>query len=148
MSAGPSHLIRPTPINHPHPPVHPPGHPPVHPPVVVHPPGHPPVVVHPPGHPPVVVHPPGHPPVVQHHPHHFPHWVLRNGVWVIVNEEIQAAPVVSSAMRVAPQAVCSCLTKTYTPDGVVVFADVCTNESASADSAAGDATQTPTSATQ
>ena len=39
---------------------------------------------------------------------------------------------------------CTCLTKNYTPTGLVVFADICTKESASApvDSTA-DATQAP-----
>jgi hypothetical protein len=72
---------------------------------------------------------------------------------------------------VAPEPVvgpCTCLTKNYTPDGLVVFADVCTEEAASArvfgpaadvtppptppnaptpptDGKASDATQAPTS---
>jgi hypothetical protein len=41
---------------------------------------------------------------------------------------------------------CTCLTKTYTQDGLVVFADVCTNEAASArvDGTAADITPLPT----
>jgi hypothetical protein len=42
---------------------------------------------------------------------------------------------------------CTCLTKSYTPSGLVVFADVCTKESASASvygNASADATQVPT----
>ena len=33
---------------------------------------------------------------------------------------------------VASSGPCTCLTKTYTPDGLVMFADVCTKEAASA----------------
>ncbi len=40
---------------------------------------------------------------------------------------------------------CTCLTKTYTPSGLVVFADVCTKELASASvDGSADATQVPT----
>ena len=46
---------------------------------------------------------------------------------------------------VAATGPCTCLTKTYTRDGLVVFADVCTNEAASArvDGTAADATEAP-----
>jgi hypothetical protein len=75
------------------------------------------------------------------HEHHR-RWAFRNGVWVEVDE------VVADTVDVAPAVVpgpCTCLTKNYTPTGLVVFADICTKESASApvDSAA-DATQAPT----
>jgi hypothetical protein len=42
---------------------------------------------------------------------------------------------------------CTCLIKTYTPAGLVVFSDMCTKESASAPvgTSTSDATQTPTS---
>jgi hypothetical protein len=75
------------------------------------------------------------------HEHHR-HWAFRNGIWVEVED------VVADAVDVAPVAApgpCTCLTKTYTPAGLVVFADICTKESASApvDSTA-DATQAPT----
>src|ERR1700683_3465920 len=74
------------------------------------------------------------------HEHHR-HWAFRNGIWV---EDIDVA----DAVDVAPAAVpgpCTCLTKNYTPTGLVVFADICTKESASApvDNTA-DATQAPT----
>jgi hypothetical protein len=78
---------------------------------------------------------------VWHHPHM--HWVFRGGVWVEADDvAIDVAP----ATPVAPGP-CTCLTKTYTPDGLVVFADVCTKESASAPAAndAADASQAPTS---
>jgi hypothetical protein len=75
------------------------------------------------------------------HEHHR-HWAFRNGLWVEVDD------VVADAVDVAPAAMpgpCTCLTKNYTPTGLVVFADICTKESASApvDSAA-DATLAPT----
>lgn len=42
---------------------------------------------------------------------------------------------------------CTCLVKDYTPDGLVVFTDMCTKESASApvDGRASNATDLPTS---
>ena len=46
---------------------------------------------------------------------------------------------------------CTCLTKTYTQDGLVVFADVCTKEAASArvgGGATSDATPEPPTNTQ
>ena len=48
-------------------------------------------------------------------------------------------------MSVASPGPCTCLTKTYTQDGLVVFADVCTKEAASAPvgGAPSDATPTP-----
>ena len=46
---------------------------------------------------------------------------------------------------VAAPGPCTCLTKTYTPSGLVVFADICTKESASASvDGSADATQVPT----
>ena len=79
---------------------------------------------------------PGHP--GHWHPHHG-HWLFRDGVWVDIDA--------GEAPYVAPTpGPCTCLTKNYTPDGLVVFADVCTKESASApvDGRATDATQVPT----
>jgi hypothetical protein len=73
------------------------------------------------------------------HEHHR-HWAFRNGIWVEVDD------VVGDAVDAAPAAgPCTCLTKNYTPAGLVVFADICTKESASApvDSTA-DATLAPT----
>jgi len=49
---------------------------------------------------------------------------------------IYGAPVVATSYAVAPVAAaaprCTCLTKEYTQDGLVVFQDVCTKEVASA----------------
>jgi hypothetical protein len=72
------------------------------------------------------------------HEHHR-HWAFRNGIWIEV-DDVDAVDTVD----VAPGP-CTCLTKNYTPTGLVVFADICTKESASApvDSSA-DATQAPT----
>jgi hypothetical protein len=94
---------------------------------------------------PVRPRPPGHPPiwVWHHHDHH--HWVFRGGRWIIEDLAAVESPVVlPSASSPAP---CTCLTKTYTPTGLVVFADVCTKESASAPAVddTADATQQPTS---
>jgi hypothetical protein len=91
-------------------------------------------------------------PIVVPHPHfpghiwafnHHHHWVFRGGRWMFDDVEVDAvaAPIVTTA-----PGPCTCLTKNYTPSGLVVFADVCTKESASApvDSTA-DASQAPTS---
>ena len=71
------------------------------------------------------------------HPHG--HLVFRGGRWIVIDEVVDAAPI-------APvSGPCTCLTKTYTPDGLVVFADVCTREAASArvDGGADAATPVP-----
>jgi hypothetical protein len=78
------------------------------------------------------------------HPHHHGHWVFRFGHWIVVDDVVEEAP----ATVVAPAAIpgpCTCLTKNYTPSGLVVFADICTKESASApvDGSAGDTSQAP-----
>jgi hypothetical protein len=84
--------------------------------------------------------------IIGHHPfppHHHHHWVFRGGHWIVLGDEVVAAPVVERAVMPGP---CSCLTKTYTPEGLVVFADVCTRESASAPALedTADASQAPT----
>jgi hypothetical protein len=75
------------------------------------------------------------------HWHHHHHWIFRDGIWVDidggVDDGFDVAPVV------ATPGPCTCLTKTYTPDGLVVFADVCTNEAASARVDGTDAAMTP-----
>jgi hypothetical protein len=89
--------------------------------------------------------PPIHPPIWVWH-HHFPHhWVFRGGHWIVEDVAAVESPVVlPPASTPAP---CTCLTKTYTPAGLVVFADVCTKESASAPATddTADASQAPTS---
>jgi hypothetical protein len=76
-----------------------------------------------------------------HHHHHHWHWVFRGGRWIEGDDvAVDATP----APVVAPGP-CNCLTKTYTPTGLVVFADICTKESASAPAAddTADASQAP-----
>jgi hypothetical protein len=95
-----------------------------------------------PGHPiiPIPIHP--LPPIVLHHHHH--HWVFRGGRWIVLEDVVDEAPATVAAVSDAGP--CTCLTKTYTPSGLVVFADVCTKESASAQvfGSVGDATQEST----
>jgi hypothetical protein len=73
--------------------------------------------------------------------HHHGHWIFRGGRWIIIDDVVDEVPVVEPA-----PGPCTCLTKNYTPDGLVVFADLCTKESASArvDGKAADATRAPT----
>ena len=78
---------------------------------------------------------PGRPGHWTFHPHG--HLVFRGGHWITIDEVVDAAPV---APVPGP---CTCLTKTYTPDGLVVFADICTNEAASARVDGGPAAATP-----
>ena len=86
----------------------------------------------------------------RHHHHHW-HWVLRGGRWIDVEDVGVETDVETPATAVElPPAVtpapCTCLTKTYTPTGLVVFADVCTKESASAPATddTADASTAPT----
>ena len=82
--------------------------------------------------------------VILHHPHHHHHhWVFRHGHWIVLGEDIVEAPVLERTVSPGP---CSCLTKTYTPEGLVVFADICTRESASAPAMddTADASKAPT----
>ena len=58
-----------------------------------------------------------------HWNHHHHHMVRLHGVYV--------RPV-SYAVRAAEPGPCTCLTKGYTPEGMVVFKDQCTKEMASA----------------
>src|SRR5215831_8873821 len=72
-------------------------------------------------------HPNGHP---HGHPgghHHERHWVRwHNHIWVR-----PVGFVVRDTTAVQPGP-CTCLTKIYTPEGMVVFQDLCTKEMASA----------------
>ena len=77
--------------------------------------------IFPPGHPGF----PGHPGWWWHH--HYGHWFFRDGRWIVIDDVG-----VADAPAGLPPGPCTCLTKTYTPDGLVVFADVCTSEAASA----------------
>jgi hypothetical protein len=73
-----------------------------------------------------------------YHPHG--HLVFRFGRWIVIDDVVDAAPVAPVAPVAGP---CTCLTKTYTADGLVVFADVCTKEAASARVDGGPAAATP-----
>ena len=88
--------------------------------------------------------PPRRPPIWVWHHHHHHHWVFRGDRWIIDDVAVEAPVVLPPAVTPAP---CTCLTKTYTPTGLVVFADVCTKESASAPATddTADASQAPTS---
>jgi hypothetical protein len=76
-----------------------------------------------------------------HRPHFRPNWCHRWHHHCRIHVRwprplIYAAPVVAASYAVAPVAAaaprCTCLTKEYTQDGLVVFQDVCTKELASA----------------
>jgi hypothetical protein len=85
---------------------------------------------------------PGHP---GHWTHwHKHHWKFRDGVWIDIDGGVDDDSYDASVA--ATPGPCTCLTKTYTQDGLVVFADVCTNEAASArvDGTAADITPLPT----
>lgn len=84
------------------------------------------------------------PPIWVWHHHHHHHWVFHGGRWIIDDVAVAAPADVAPLPAVAPSP-CTCLTKTYTPTGLVVFADVCTKESASAPATddTADASQAP-----
>jgi hypothetical protein len=81
---------------------------------------------------------PGHPGRWTFHPHG--HLVFRFGRWIMIDDVADAAPIAPVAPVAGP---CTCLTKTYRQDGLVVFADVCTKEAASARVDGGPAAATP-----
>jgi hypothetical protein len=81
---------------------------------------------------------PGNPGRWTFHPHG--HLAFRFGRWITIDDGVDAAPIAPVAPVAGP---CTCLTKTYTPDGLVVFADVCTKEAASARVDGGPAAATP-----
>jgi hypothetical protein len=95
-----------------------------------------------------------YPPHHHHHHHHHHHWVFRDGHWIVVDvdddivggDAVSVDPGVGSVSEAPVVAPCNCLTKTYTPTGLVVFADSCTKESASAPALSdhADAAQAPT----
>jgi ABC-type cobalt transport system substrate-binding protein len=59
------------------------------------------------------------------HPHYWPHFRP-----IVVRRSVEVLPV--AALSVAEPGPCTCLTKGYTPEGLVVFKDECTKEMASA----------------
>ena len=78
----------------------------------------------------------GHRPFVRFRPHWCHRFAWRCGIhvrWprpIIYGAPVVAAATYATAPAAAPR--CSCLTKEYTPEGLVVFQDVCTKEIASA----------------
>ena len=87
---------------------------------------------HVPNGPPKIVHFKPHKPHVHPHwphKHKHPHWhvhVKYPAVYsrpVVYGAPVAAAPLVTTSR-------CSCLVKEYTPEGAVLFRDVCTNETA------------------
>lgn len=93
-----------------------------------------------------VRHPVGNHPIIPIlHPGHHHHWVFRGGRWIILDPVVADVPVVAPLAATPAPGPCNCLTKNYTPSGLVVFADICTKESASAPvNGAANATQVPT----
>ena len=77
---------------------------------------------------------PGHPGHPGWHPHNWhPHnWHPHNWHPYVVRYRVRTAPVayVAPAPVAAVAAPCTCLTKEYTPEGAVLFKDICTNEAA------------------
>jgi hypothetical protein len=83
------------------------------------------------------------PPAWKRHPPHFrpnwcrfthrcgPHIVRWHRPWIYGVGAVATTYAVTPAVAVAPRP-CTCLTKEYTPDNLVVFQDVCTKEVASA----------------
>lgn len=74
-----------------------------------------------------------------HRPHWHPRWPRPHGhvrwhrPWIYgVGTAAIAAPAYAAVSRPAPAAPCTCLSKEYTQDNVVVFKDRCTNEVAAA----------------
>jgi hypothetical protein len=92
----------------------------------------------------------GHPGGSHGHPGRFGHdhhhrWITPDGVWIDGGyDEVNGAPDVAPAVTPA-SGPCTCLTKTYTRTGLVIFADVCTKEAASAgvDGTAADTAPPP-----
>lgn len=81
------------------------------------------------------------------HGHDHGRWAFRGGRWIVLDDvAVDEAPVLPLATPAVAPGPCTCLTKTYTRSGLVVFADVCTKESASApvNATVGDASQAPT----
>ena len=70
---------------------------------------------------------------VGHHHHHHPRWHVRyhRPIWYGVPAVGYASYAVNTVARpVVASGPCTCLSKEYTPDGRVLFKDLCTNEAA------------------
>jgi hypothetical protein len=74
------------------------------------------------------------------HWNHWRHWGYYHHRWYwpgyggcgVYEGSAPVAAAVSGPIAAPTPGPCTCLTKTYTQDGLVVFADLCTKESASA----------------
>ena len=84
----------------------------------------------------------GHPIRWTHYHNH--RWFWRDGRWIVLDGEVGGY---DAPAPVAAPGPCTCLTKTYTQDGLVVFADVCTKEAASARVDGADVTPKSSDAT-
>ena len=77
-------------------------------------------------------HKPG-PHIHPHWPHKHPHWHVKvkyPRVWYAPRPVVYGAVAPAVAAPVVATNRCTCLTKEYTPEGAVLFKDVCTNEAA------------------
>jgi len=85
------------------------------------------------------------PPPIVHPPHHWHwHWAWHHRYWippVVVGGVAGGVAASYAATTPTTSGTCSCLTKQYTPEGVVVFKDVCTNEMAMNPPAGADTAQ-------
>jgi hypothetical protein len=88
------------------------------------------------------------PPPIVHPPHHWHywrwHWAWRHHYWVppVVAGGVVGGVAASYAATTPNR--CNCLTKEYTPEGAVVFKDLCTHEAAmNPPGAPGDTSQSP-----
>ena len=74
------------------------------------------------------------PPPIVHSPHHWHwHWAWHRRYWippVVVGGAAVATYAATTPAATPTTNHCNCLTKDYTPDGAVVFKDLCTNEMA------------------
>ena len=71
-------------------------------------------------------------PIKPHGPHHHAHGPHFIPVPMPVTAYAVERPVTVVAQRPVTRSTCNCLTKDYTPDGIVIFKDLCTKETASA----------------
>jgi len=80
---------------------------------------------------------PGHFSHPNWHPNWHPHFhrVFIGGRWIVQPVVAEVSPVVVTA-----PSPCTCLTKEYTPEGIVVFKDLCAKEMASAPVAGSEKT--------
>ncbi len=86
------------------------------------------------------------PPPIVHPPYHWHwHWAWHHRYWippVVVGGGAVAATYAAVTPAAPPTSgTCNCLTKQYTPEGAVVFKDVCTNEMAMNPPAGADTAQ-------